>query len=229
MILSGNFKLKKIMPTINPKTFAIILLATFGQEVGSFMVQLPKQLLIKAQSRAVNFGIQYGAMAIGQSVVGSKFIDPTSPAKLFAQGVESLTSTSTLEEATSRGTVALGVLIMSSLSSEDPNTSLTFAGFLLVLVQNVLQPGSQVIFFSQGLLKISILKTILIRVITEIQIERERRRLKLPRPKFKFNIFKKQEKRDLVFKYLRFKKRKLKILSREISLPVLYIIFLIEP
>lgn len=40
--------------------------------------------------------------------------------------------------------------------------------------------------------------------------------------RLKFNIFRKEKKRDFVFKYLRFKKRKLKILSREISLPVVY-------
>lgn len=111
---------------------------------------------------------------------------------------------------------------MSGVSSENPNASLTFGGFLLVLVQNVLMPGSQVIFFSQGLIKFYLIKNILIRVITEIRIERKRRRLKLPRPKFKFNIFKKQEKKDFVFKYLRFKKRKKKFLYRDISLPVPY-------
>ena len=111
---------------------------------------------------------------------------------------------------------------MSSLSSENPNASLTYGGCLLVLIENVLMPGSQIIFFSQGLLKFYCLKNILIRVIVEIQLERKRRRRKLLRPKFKFNIFKKQEKKDFVFKYLRFKKRKIKILSRDISLLVPY-------
>lgn len=206
---------------ITPKAFAIILIASAGKEVGSFMIQLPEQLLIEAQSRAVNFGIQYGAMAIGQAVVGSKFVDPTAPAKLFVQGVESLTNASSPEEAASRGTIAAAVLILSSLSSEDPNASLTFGGFLLVLAQNVLLPGSQVIF-SKGLLKFYVIKNILIRVITEIRIERKRRKLRLPRARFKFKIFRKQEKKDFVFKYLRFKKRKIKILSRDISLPVPY-------
>lgn len=31
---------------ITPKAFAIILLASAGKEVGSFMIQLPEQLLI---------------------------------------------------------------------------------------------------------------------------------------------------------------------------------------
>jgi len=155
---------------ITPKAFAIILIASAGKEVGSVMIQLLEQLLMEAQSRAVNFGIQYGAMAIGQAVVGSKFVDPTAPAKLFVQGVESLTNASSPEEAASRGTIAAAVLILSSLSSEDPNASLTFGGFLLVLAQNVLLPGSQVIL-SKGLLKFYVIKNILIRVITEIQVE----------------------------------------------------------
>ena len=61
---------------ISPKAFTIILLASAGKEMASFMIQLPEQLLMEAQTRAVNFGIQYGAMAIGQSVGGSKFVDP---------------------------------------------------------------------------------------------------------------------------------------------------------
>lgn len=71
------------------------------------------------------------------------------------------------------------------------------------------------------MLKIYVIKNILIRVITEIRIEKKRRKLKLPR-KLKFNIFKNEEKKDFIFKYLRFKKRKIRILSREIPLPVLY-------
>ena len=177
---------------ITPKALVIILLASAGKEVGGFMVQLPEQLLMEIQSRAVNFGIQYGAIAIGQAVVGSKFVDPAAPARLFVQGVESLN-----------------------------NASLTFGGFLIVLAQNVLLPGSHVIF-SKGLVKIYVIKNILIRVVTEIGVEIKRRNLGLPRAKFKFNIFRKEEKKNFVFKYLRFKKRKIKILSRDISLPVPY-------
>jgi hypothetical protein len=132
---------------ITPQALAIIFIASAGKEVASFMIQLPEQLLLEAQSRALNFGIQYGTMPIGQAAVGSKFVDPTAPAKLFVQGVESLTNASSPEEAASRGTIAAAVLILSSLSSEDPNVSLAFGGFLLVLVQNVLLPGSQVIFY----------------------------------------------------------------------------------
>ena len=206
---------------ITPKALAIIALASAGKEVGAIIVQLPEQLLMEIQSRAVNLGIQYGAIAIGQAVVGSKFVDPTAPAKLFMQGVESLNNASTPEKAASRGTIAAAAMILSSLSSEDPNTSLTFGGFLLVLAQNVLLPGSHVIF-SKGLLKIYVIKNILIRVVTEIGVEIKRRKLGLTRAKFKFNIFRKEEKKDFVFKYLRFKKRKIKILSRDISLPIPY-------
>ena len=109
---------------ITPKALAIIILASAGKEVGSFLIQLPEQLLIEAQSRVINFGIQYGAIAIGQAAIGSKFVDPVAPAKLFVQGVESLTTASSPEEAASRGTIAAAVLILSSLSSEDPNASL---------------------------------------------------------------------------------------------------------
>ena len=35
-------------PIITPKALAIILLANTGQEVGSFIVQIPEQLLIEA-------------------------------------------------------------------------------------------------------------------------------------------------------------------------------------
>ena len=206
---------------ITPKALAIIALASAGKEVGAIIVQLPEQLLMEIQSRAVNLGIQYGAIAIGQAVVGSKFVDPTAPAKLFMQGVESLNNASTPEKAASRGTIAAAAMILSSLSSEDPNTSLTFGGFLLVLAQNVLLPGSHIIF-SKGLLKIYVIKNILIRVVTEIGVEIKRRKLGLTRAKFKFNIFRKEEKKDFVFKYLRFKKRKIKILSRDISLPIPY-------
>lgn len=169
----------------------------------------------------MNFGIQYGAIAIGQAAVGSKFIDPGAPAKLFGQGVESLTTASSPEEAASRGTIAAAVLIISSLSSKDPNASLAFGGFLLVLAQNVLLPGSQVIF-SKIFLKVYVIKNLLIRVITEIRVERKKRKLGLPRPRLKFNIFKNKQKQDFIFKYLRFKKKKLKILSNDILLPVPY-------
>ena len=66
------------------------------------------------------------------------------------------------------------------------------------------------------------IKNILILVVTEIGVEIKRRKLGLPPAKFKFNIFRKEEKKDFIFKYLRFKKRKIKILSRDISLPVPY-------
>ena len=37
------------IPVITPKAFAIILLASAGSEVSSFMIQVPEQLLMEAQ------------------------------------------------------------------------------------------------------------------------------------------------------------------------------------
>ena len=70
---------------------AIILLASFGQEVGAWLVQIPEQLMMEIQSRTINLGIQYGAIAVGQAVAGSRFVDLAAPVKLFEQGFESLT------------------------------------------------------------------------------------------------------------------------------------------
>ena len=50
---------------ITPKALAIIILASALKEVCSFIIQLPEQLILEIQTRAVNFGIQYGAIAIG--------------------------------------------------------------------------------------------------------------------------------------------------------------------
>jgi hypothetical protein len=83
---------------ITPKTYMIILVATATNEVTGFMIKVSEQLIIEAQSRAVNFAFQYGAMAIGQAASGSKFVDPTAPAKLFVKGFESLTTAATPEE-----------------------------------------------------------------------------------------------------------------------------------
>ena len=95
----------------NPKALAIVFLASAGKEVGGLLVQLPEQLLMEMQSRAINFAIQYGTVAIGQVVVGSKFVDPTAPAKLFKTGVTALATASTPEEAVSRGTIAAATLV----------------------------------------------------------------------------------------------------------------------
>ena len=176
------------MPIILPKTFAIILLASAGNEVSSFMTQLPEELLIEAQRRAVNFGIQYGAIAIGQAAVGSRFVDPCAPKQLFLQGLESLATASSPVEAATKGTITASLLVLSSAASADPNASLTFGGFLLVLAQNVLLHGSQFIF-SNGLLTIYVINNILIKIITEIRVERKRKQLGLPRARLKFNIF----------------------------------------
>jgi hypothetical protein len=46
--------------------------------------------------------------------------------------------------------------------------------------------------------------------------------LKLPRAKLKINLFKKERKVPFVFKYIRFKKQKIKIGSRKISMLLPY-------
>ena len=91
---------------------------------------------------------------------------------------------------------------MSAVSSKDSNTSLTFAGFLIMLVQNVLAPGSQLLF-PINLFKLYSIKKILSILIVEIQVEIKRRKLKLPWVRPKFNIFKKKENQDFIFKYPR--------------------------
>lgn len=203
-------------PVITPRAFAVILLASIGKDVSAFVVQIPEHLLIKVQAQVVNFGIQYGAIAIGQAAVGSQFVDPYGPKRLFLQGVESLSTAKTPEEAASRGMVAAAVLLFSGLSAEDPNASLTFGGFLIILVQNVLFPTSQCLCFMYPIAAFR-LYAILIKGVTELRIEKQRRKFNLPRVKLNFNIFRKQN-QDLTLKYIRFKKRKLKIFSRNISL-----------
>ena len=80
------------------------------------------------------------------------------------------------------------------------------------------------LFLRLSFLKVfHVINNILIRITTKIRVEEKRKQLKLPRARFKFNIFRKEEKRDFVFKYPpQFKKTNVKILSREISLPVVY-------
>lgn len=185
---------------VNPKALAIILLANAGQEVCGFIVQLPEQLLIEASSRVSNFAIQYGMIAIGQTVVGSKFIDPVAPVQLFAQGIKSLSEARTPEEAISRGTIGAAILICSGVASKDQDASLTFAGFLVVVCQNVLFPGAQTVL-SVNLLRISVIKNILVRIVTEIEVEQKRKKLGLPRAKLKlrFNLFRKEKRKKIYF------------------------------
>lgn len=210
---------------VDPKTFAIIALASVGHEVASFMVQIPPVLLLEAQKRALNLGIQYGAIAVGQAAVGSNFVDLAGPSKLFVEGLQALNNASSPEEAAARGTVAAAALAVSAAASGDANASLTYGGFLIVFMQNILLlggGGSQAMIISNTVLKIHLLFKLFIRIVTEIRIERKRLKLNLPRAKFKFNLFRREKRRDFVFKYPRIKKRKLKILSREISFPVSY-------
>lgn len=201
---------------ITPRTYAVIFLASLGHEVSGFLTPLPAQLLAQAQERAFNFCFQYGALAASQATLGSPF-DPMSPAKLFKESAISIMTASTPEEAASRGTVALGVLILSGVSTETPNASLAYGAFLAIILPDLFGPHT---ILPVIILKIFYVKKILIRLIAEIRIERKRKKLGLPRAKLKFNLFRNKERKDFVFKYIRFKKRKIKILSRNISLPV---------
>jgi hypothetical protein len=150
------------------------LFAITTNEVGGFLVQLPEQLLLDVESRLINFGIQYVGLAITQSVVGSRFPDSLSSAKVFVEGVDTLSTALTPEKAISRGSAALGILILSGFSAEDSSVSLTFAGFLAVLIERVLSPGSHLVF-SRNLFKFYLVKNITVRLITEIGVERKRR------------------------------------------------------
>ena len=79
-------------------------------------------------------------------MVGSTFVDTFALKQLFLEGLESLATASSPAEAASKGTVTAAELILLGAASADPNASLTFSGFLLLLAQNVLLPVSQVIF-----------------------------------------------------------------------------------
>jgi len=178
---------------IASKELAIIFLASIGHEVSSLLLPIPPQLSVELQTRLTNFGIQYATIAAAQVVSEAKFINPLGPSELLYKGMVALATASTVEEAASRGIIAAAVLVMSGLATNDPNTSLTFGGFLIVLVQNVLSPGFHA-FRPPVLIQIYIAKNILIRIITEIRVERKRKELKLPRAKFKFkfSLFKNQ-------------------------------------
>ena len=99
---------------------------------------------------------------------------------------------------------------------------MAFGGFLAVLVQNVLLKGSQC-FLPPIVVRGYIVGRILFRIVIEIMVEKKRRELKLPLklPKLS-NLFKKQPKQDFVFKRLSIRRKKFKIFSRELKLPVFY-------
>ena len=182
---------------------------------------------MEAQKRASNLVIQYSAFAIGQAAVGSHFVDPFAPKEFFLKSVEELTTTSSPEEAFAKGTVAAATIILSAAASADPNASLTFGGFLIVLVQNVLFPGALAIFVP-NLGIVYLLKKFIIRLVAEIRVERKRKKLNLPKTsilkilKDILKNFRNKEQKAFIFKYYRFKKRKFKVKSRQISLPVIY-------
>ena len=59
------------------------------------------------------------------------------------EGFEVLRNSSSPEEASIKGIVTLGALIMSLASAEDANVSLIYGGFLAAFLHNIVLRGSQ--------------------------------------------------------------------------------------
>lgn len=128
---------------IPPRIYGIVLLSVLGHSVTGFLTPIPEQLLVQLKEesmrRAFNLCFQYGALAACQATVSSPF-DPVGPAKLLKDSAISIMTASTPEEAASKGTVALGVLILSGASTETPNASLAYGAFLAIILPDLLGP-----------------------------------------------------------------------------------------
>lgn len=85
--------------------------------------------------RGTNLRFQYWLVAIGQTAT-----------KKFNAGMDARSSNSTIEEATVRDIITLGVLIVSEISTAGANTSAAFATFFAPLCQNILFPRFQSVF-----------------------------------------------------------------------------------
>jgi hypothetical protein len=109
------------------------------------------------------------------------------------------------------------VLASAAACTSENNAAIAFGALLAALCQNVFFGQSVSNIFS---IKVYLIKKILMKIIVEIKIERKRRKLKLP---YK-NIFTLRTKRNkkLSFTYPRIKQRKLKIFSRNLTVPVFY-------
>lgn len=197
---------------------AIILLANLGHEVGSFTFQLSQHMIAEIQTRGSNLALQYAVMAASATANDGR-VDPTLPLSYFKQSVKVMSEASSPEEAATQGIIALGVLRLAGCSSADNTASLTYGALLVALCQNVFFPGSQAIL-SLFSIQVYIVKKTLMWIITEVRIEKERRKLKLPY----VNIFrvKKKKSEDFLFFYPRFRKRKIRIFSKNLVIPVLY-------
>lgn len=82
---------------ITQKQFAVILLATLGQEAYGLMTQIPEALLIEAKNRAINLGIQYSTIIAASNAVDTA-VDVFAPTKLFQEGWAVLENASTFTE-----------------------------------------------------------------------------------------------------------------------------------
>ena len=211
---------------MSPKAFGIVLLAVAGQEVTALVQQLPEILLQVARQKAaeeftsgrlLNYGIQYTALALTLDPPGH--LNLCVPANLASQGMQSIANSSTPQEAASKLTIAAATLILGSVSANDPSTSVAYGTFLAALIQNVFLAGLQCVL-PVNFCQVYVIRTLLTKIYVEIQVERRRKKLGLPRAKFKF--FETEKKQNFVYKVLRFKKRKVKVLSRDITLPIVY-------
>lgn len=190
--------------TINPKTFATIVLLTITKDATGFIVQIPEALLAVAQQKAVIFGTNLlvqggtgGTIAAGSVIKGAP--DPMAPVNLIKDGWYYLESAETVRQMHERGTVSAALLIISGVSAESPNASAAF-GALLLALQALLPPGAQSIVRHSRRIGYSVVVCrAFVRLVTEI---------KSP----EFSIFKRKKiARDFKMKILRFKKTNRKI------------------
>jgi hypothetical protein len=184
--------------------------------------KIPEMLLHEARQWAFHFGIQYGAIAIGQAVAGDGIntLDVNAPLVLAKHGMESLASASSPAEVATRGTIALATIIVSGVSTRDPNVSMAFGSFIVVLCQQILFPGAQCALIVNGLfLPLLVVKTVVGPLILEAQVEVLRRKYKLPRklPKFRDIFKRKKNEQEFCYYVPTIKKKKFTFLSRGFS------------
>jgi hypothetical protein len=209
---------------VTPKVVGIILLANLGPEVGSFAFQLSQHMIAEIQTRGSNLALQYGLIA-ASAITNDGRADLTLPLTYFKETMKVMSEAVSPQEAATQGVIALGVLTLSGCSSGDNTASLAYGALVVALCQNVFFPGSQSIL-SIFSVKVYIVKKVLVWLVTEIRIEKRRRQLKLPYVNiFKdVNIFraKKKKSEDFIFLAPRIKKRKIRIFSKNLVIPVLY-------
>lgn len=211
---------------VPPKLLVTIMVSHLLHETSSFIINihdpLAELLISEAKLRGQNLAIQYVSAAMTKSTLDG-FVNPTAPVNLFLKGVESLATAENAQDASLRGLVALGTIIVGGAATGDKDAATVFGALFVALNERVFFPGSQGVIlcvpvFFKGVLVLKIL----IRIVTEIRVEKRRRELNLPLPKFKFNFFSRKKWKDYIFKAPRLKKYTLKILSRKRIIPVIY-------